>query len=106
MLFSPRKIDKILPKPRFSKPIFGHPAGSTKLDRPYCKQFRVMSFFCLQVLTPAHLRLIGGDVEQHLVPLHARKQAALCRSMLFELQLRCQGPPKTEAKNRERGNRA
>ena len=29
-----------LPKPRFSKPIFGHSAGSATLDRPHCKQFR------------------------------------------------------------------
>ena len=33
------KTDKMLPKSRFSKPIFGHPTGSTKLDRPYCKRF-------------------------------------------------------------------
>ena len=33
------KTDKMLPKSRFSKPIFGHSAGSTKLDRPYCKRF-------------------------------------------------------------------
>ena len=30
----------MLPKSRFSKAIFGHSAGSTKLDRPHCKQFR------------------------------------------------------------------
>ena len=29
----------MLPKSRFKKPIFGHSAGSTKLDRPYCKRF-------------------------------------------------------------------
>ena len=29
----------MLPKPRFSKPIFGRFTGSTKLGRPYCKQF-------------------------------------------------------------------
>ena len=40
MLFFLGQIDKVLPKPRFSKPIFGHSAGSSKLDRPYCKQFR------------------------------------------------------------------
>ena len=34
-----RKIDKIFPKTRFSKRIFGDAAGSTKLDRPHCKQF-------------------------------------------------------------------
>ena len=33
------KTDKMLPKSRFSKPIFGHSAGSTELDRPYCKRF-------------------------------------------------------------------
>ena len=33
------KIDKMFPKPRFGKRIFGDPAGSTKLDRPYCKRF-------------------------------------------------------------------
>ena len=33
-----RNIDKMPPKPRFSKLIFGHSAGSTKLDRPYCKR--------------------------------------------------------------------
>ena len=26
----------MLPESRFSKPIFGRSAGSTKLDRPYC----------------------------------------------------------------------
>ena len=31
---------KILPKSWFSKRIFGHPAGSSKLDRPHCKQFQ------------------------------------------------------------------
>ena len=41
LLFSLGKIDKILAGPRFSKPIFGHSAGSTKLDQPYCKQFRL-----------------------------------------------------------------
>ena len=30
--------DKMLPKPGFSKLIFVHPVGSTKLDQPYCKQ--------------------------------------------------------------------
>ena len=34
-----RTSSKMLPKPRFSKPIFGHPAGSTKLYLPNCKQF-------------------------------------------------------------------
>ena len=38
LLFFLEKIDKMLPKSRFSKPIFGHSAGSTKLDRPYCKR--------------------------------------------------------------------
>ena len=33
------KTDKMLPKSRFSKLIFGHSAGSTELDRPYCKRF-------------------------------------------------------------------
>ena len=33
------KTDKMLPKSRFSKPIFGRSAGSPKLDRPYCKRF-------------------------------------------------------------------
>ena len=32
-------IDKMFPESRFSKQIFGDPAGSTKLDRPHCKQF-------------------------------------------------------------------
>ena len=35
----------MLPKSRFSKPIFGHSAGSTKLDRPYCKRFPIGSVF-------------------------------------------------------------
>ena len=39
LLFFPWKTDKMLPKSWFSKPIFGHSAGSTKLDRPYCKRF-------------------------------------------------------------------
>ena len=39
MLFSLGKIDKMFPKSRFSKRIFGDSAGSTKLDRPHCKQF-------------------------------------------------------------------
>ena len=30
----------MLQKPWFSKPIFGHAAGSTKLDWPHCKQFQ------------------------------------------------------------------
>ena len=39
LLFFLGKTDKMLPKSRFSKPIFGHSAGSTKLDRPHCKRF-------------------------------------------------------------------
>ena len=39
LLFFLRKTDTMLPKSRFSKPIFGRSAGSTKLDRPYCKRF-------------------------------------------------------------------
>ena len=39
LLFFQGKTDKMFPKPRFSKPTFGHSAGSTKLDRPYCKRF-------------------------------------------------------------------
>ena len=49
LLFFLGKIDKILPKPRFSKHIFGHSAGSTKLDRPYCKQFRYKCFRRTQI---------------------------------------------------------
>ena len=29
------RTNKMLPKTQFSKLIFGHPAGSTKLDRPH-----------------------------------------------------------------------
>ena len=32
------KPDNMLPKSRFSKPVFGDSAGSTKFDRPYCKR--------------------------------------------------------------------
>ena len=39
LLFFLGKIDKMVPKSRFSKRIFGESAGSTKLDRPHCKQF-------------------------------------------------------------------
>ena len=39
LLFLLGKSDKMLPKSRLSKPIFGHSAGSTKLGRPYCKRF-------------------------------------------------------------------
>ena len=35
----------MFPKSRFSKPIFGHSAGSTKLDRPYCKRFWLVSHY-------------------------------------------------------------
>ena len=35
----------MLPKSRFSKPIFRQPAGSTKLDRPYCKRFWKKTLF-------------------------------------------------------------
>ena len=38
-LFFLGKTGKMLPKSRFSKPIFGRSAGSPKLDRPYCKRF-------------------------------------------------------------------
>ena len=40
LLFFLGNTDNILPKSQFSEPIFGHSAGSTKLDRPHCKQFR------------------------------------------------------------------
>ena len=43
LLFFLGKTDNMLPKSRFSKPIFGHSAGSTKLDRPYCKRFWFLS---------------------------------------------------------------
>ena len=43
----PGKTDKMLPKSRFSKPIFGQSAGSTTLDQPYCKRL----WFC------AHFRV-------------------------------------------------
>ena len=46
LLFSPRKNRQNPPKPRFSKLIFGHSAGSTELDRPYCKQFRYYYSLC------------------------------------------------------------
>ena len=39
LLFFLGKTDKMLPKSRLSKPIFARSAGSTKLDRPYCKRF-------------------------------------------------------------------
>ena len=39
LLFLLGKIDRMFPKSRFSKRIFGDTAGSTKLDRPHCKQF-------------------------------------------------------------------
>ena len=35
----------MLPKIQFSKPMFSHPAVSTKLDRPHCKQFRETTRF-------------------------------------------------------------
>ena len=40
LLFFLGKTHNMLPKSQFSKPIFGHPAGSTKLDWPHCKQFQ------------------------------------------------------------------
>ena len=39
LLFFLGKTDRMLPKSRFSKPLFGHSAGSPKLDRPHCKRF-------------------------------------------------------------------
>ena len=44
MLFFLGKINTMLPKPRFSRPIFGQSAGSTKLDRPQCKQLRTARY--------------------------------------------------------------
>ena len=38
--FSLEKSTKCLPQNRFSRQIFGHLAGSTKLDRPHRKEFR------------------------------------------------------------------
>ena len=38
LLFFLGKIDKMFPKSRFSRRIFGNSAGSPKLDRPHCKQ--------------------------------------------------------------------
>ena len=57
MLFFLGKTDKMLPKSRFSKPIFGHSAGSTKLDRPYCKRFWNMS----QSMTAGFLYRAGAQ---------------------------------------------
>ena len=37
------KINKMVLKPQFSELIFGHSAGSTKLDRLQCEQFRYFS---------------------------------------------------------------
>ena len=45
LLFAWKEINKMLPKPWFCGLIFGHIAGSTKLDRPYCKRFRFWGIF-------------------------------------------------------------
>ena len=38
-LFLEKNQRKMLPQTWFSEPVFGHPAESTKLDRPQRKQF-------------------------------------------------------------------
>ena len=42
----------MLPKSRFSKPIFGRSAGSTKLDRPYFRKILVSVKFLSATLGP------------------------------------------------------
>ena len=54
LLFSLGKADKMLPKSRFGKPIFGHSAGSTKLDRPYCKPFWVSVMLVSRIFACKH----------------------------------------------------
>ena len=44
LLFLLGKTDRMLRKSRFSKPIFGHSAGSTTLDRPHCKRFWFLTY--------------------------------------------------------------
>ena len=73
LLFSLGKLDRMLPKSWFSKPIFGHSAGSTKLDRPYCKQFRQTPFFVggseglgsMLACTTTSQPLIGSNSQEY-----------------------------------------
>ena len=50
----------MLPKTEFSKPIFGHPAGSTKLDRPHRKHFQ----FEVSMELPMSKYWARGSAEQ------------------------------------------
>ena len=53
----------MLPKSRFSKPIFGHSAGSTKLDRPYRKQFWLFLCISSTSMDCPHLRTGFGEYQ-------------------------------------------
>ena len=86
MLFFLGKTDKMLPKSWFSKPIFGRSAGSTKLDRPYCKQFwfvcdskyRKQNCGCVAVVHLApHNRTVAGAVPECGIPLLVKYARAI-----------------------------
>ena len=68
------KINKMLPKPRFSKPIFGHSTGSTKSDRPYGKQFRYKG-----------VSQLHSHVSRYSVPLRITFLTLLQRSPFADL---------------------
>ena len=78
LLFFIEKSDKLLPKPRFSKPIFGHPAGSTKLDRPllqtvpYCKRFPFRSWCAKTGEATVHICFQSGFGAYQIVTQNGR----------------------------------
>ena len=62
-LFFQEKLSKSLPKPRFSKPIFSHSAGPTKLDRPYRKQLRFLGLSGFRARRAARLLTITRTLD-------------------------------------------
>ena len=64
-LFFLGEIDKMLPKLRLSKPIFGHSARSTKLDQPYCKEFRLKLFQSQHMLRQELLMRTARSKTRH-----------------------------------------
>ena len=66
----------MLPRPRFIKPTFGHPTGSTKLALPHCKQFYFGVFELISITETEFqkFRIIiaiisaGGRLKERFLP--------------------------------------
>ena len=75
------EINKMLPKPWFSKPMFGHSVGPTELDQPHCKQFR-LTYSCFEVATQAQ-SLVDGQQAGVACPLDIQRRRDDKKKIVF-----------------------